>query len=98
MKSVSIVANRCSFCILSIYLSYLDIRLSCHSNFLEYCGNPKRYLALQAKDVPKKSPEAYIFRRPFLRELFFRGAYIRKENYVSKSATLILGGKFKSRN
>ena len=73
MKSVSIVANRCSFCILSIYLSYLDIRLSCHSNFLEYCENPKRYLALQAKDVPKKSPEAYIFRRPFLRDLFLEG-------------------------
>ena len=50
-KSVSIVANRCSFCILSIYLNYLDIRLSCYSNFLENCGNPKRYLALQAKDV-----------------------------------------------
>ena len=47
-KSFSIVANRGSFCILSIYLNYLDIRFSCYSNFLENCGNPKHYLA---KDV-----------------------------------------------
>ena len=60
-KSVSIVANRCSFCILSIYLNYLDIRLSCYGNFLENCGNPKRYLALQAKDGRRLlSPGSFV--------------------------------------
>ena len=50
-KSVSTVANWCSFCVLSLYLNYLDIRFSRYTNFLENCGNRKRYLALQAKDV-----------------------------------------------
>ena len=43
------------------------------------------------RKIPKISPVAYIFQRPFLRGLFlerlvFRGAYIRTENCVSKSA------------
>ena len=43
--------------------------------------------------LPKISPRAYIFQRPFLRgtfleELIFEGAYVRKEICVSKSIGL----------
>ena len=41
------------------------------------------------RKIPKISPGAYIFQRPFVRGLFL-------EDYVSKSARLILGGKFAS--
>ena len=45
------------------------------------------------RKIPKKSPEAYIFQRPFLRGLFlegliFGGAYLRREICVSKSIGL----------
>ena len=45
--------------------------------------------------IPKISPEAYIFQRPFLRGLFlegpiFGGAYVRREICVSKSIGLAL--------
>ena len=58
---------------------------------------------LAYRKIPKISPGAYIFQRPFLRGLFlegliFGGAYIRREVCVSKSARLILGGKFASQN
>ena len=42
------------------------------------------------RKIPKISPGAYIFQRPFVRGLFL-------EDYVSKSARLILGGKFEAR-
>ena len=45
--------------------------------------------------IPKISPRAYIFQRPFLRGLFleglvFRGAYLQREICVSKSIGLAL--------
>ena len=47
------------------------------------------------RKIPKLSPGAYIFQRPFLRGLFlegliFGGAYLRKEICVSKSIGLAL--------
>ena len=51
---------------------------------------PERY-----RKIPKISPGAYIFQRPFLRGLFlgglmFGGAYLRREICVSKSIGLAL--------
>ena len=48
--------------------------------------------------IPKISPRAYIFQRPFLRGLFFegpifRGAYVWREICVSKSVGLACSGK-----
>ena len=45
--------------------------------------------------IPKISPAAYIFQRPFMRNLFlegliFRGAYLRRDICVSKSIGLAL--------
>ena len=47
------------------------------------------------RKIPKISPGAYIFQRPFLRGLFlegliFKGAYLRREICVSKSIGLAL--------
>ena len=47
------------------------------------------------RKIPKISPGAYIFQRPFLRDLFFEGlifggAYLRKDICVSKSIGLAL--------
>ena len=47
------------------------------------------------RKIPKISPGAYIFQRPFLRSLFlegliFGGAYLRREICVSKSIGLYL--------
>ena len=47
------------------------------------------------RKIPKISPKAYIFQRPFLRGLFlegliFGGAYLQKEICVSKSIGLDL--------
>ena len=51
------------------------------------------YLAY--RKIPKISPGAYIFQKPFLRGLFlegliFGGAYLRREICVSKSIGLAL--------
>ena len=51
------------------------------------------------RKIPKISPGAYIFQRPFLRGLFlegliFAGAYLWREICVSKSIGLIVGRKF----
>ena len=48
--------------------------------------------------IPKISPRAYIFQRPFLRGLFlegliFGGAYLRREICVSKSIGLAISWK-----
>ena len=48
--------------------------------------------------IPKISPGAYIFQRPFLRGLFlegpiFGGAYVRREICVSNSIGLACSGK-----
>ena len=50
------------------------------------------------RKLPKISPRAYIFQRPFLRGLFlegliFGGAYVRREICVSKSIGLACSGK-----
>ena len=50
------------------------------------------------RKIPKISPGAYIFQRPFLRGLFlegpiFRGAYVRREICVSKLTELARSGK-----
>ena len=55
------------------------------------------------RKIPKTSPRTYFFQRSFLRglfleELIFGGTYMRRKGLVSKSATLILGGKFASQN
>ena len=57
-------------------------------------GTPFTY----RKIIPKISPGAYIFRRPFLRGLFleglkFGGAYVQREICVSKSIGLACSGK-----
>ena len=50
------------------------------------------------RKIPKTSPRAYIFQRPFFRGLFlegliFGGAYVRREICVSKSIGLACSGK-----
>ena len=50
------------------------------------------------RKIPKISPGAYIFQRPFLRGLFlegpiFGGAYVRREICVSKSIGLACNGR-----
>ena len=50
------------------------------------------------RKIPKISPGAYTFQRPFLRGLFlegpiFGGAYVRREICVSKSIGLACSGK-----
>ena len=55
----------------------------------EFCRQTKY------RKIPKISPGAYIFQRPFLRGLFlegliFGGAYLRTEICVSKSIWLAL--------
>ena len=50
---------------------------------------------MNCRKIPKISPGAYIFQRPFLRGLFlegliYGGAYLRSEIYVSKSIRLAL--------
>ena len=54
--------------------------------------------ARKYRKIPKISPRAYSFQRPFLRGLFlegpiFRGAYVRREICVSKSIGLACNGK-----
>ena len=51
--------------------------------------------SIKYRKIPKISPGAYIFQRPFLRGLFlegliFGGAYLRREICVSKSIGLAL--------
>ena len=59
----------------------------------------KQFVAMCSyRKIPKISPGAYIFQRPFLRGLFlegliFGGAYVRREIFVSKSIGLACSGK-----
>ena len=53
---------------------------------------------IEYSKIPKVSPRAYIFQRPFLMGLFlegpiFGGAYARREICVSKSIGLACSGK-----
>ena len=55
----------------------------------------KQPTALKYRKIPQISPGAYIFQKPFLRDLFlegliFGGAYIRREICVSRSIGLAL--------
>ena len=55
-------------------------------------------LILRYRKIPKVSPAAYIFQRPFLRGLFlegpiFGGAYVLREICVSKLIGLACSGK-----
>ena len=52
-------------------------------------------ISKEYRKIPKVSPGAYIFQRPFLRGLFlegliFGGAYLQREICVSKSIGLAL--------
>jgi len=54
-----------------------------------------RWNSIIYRKIPKISPGAYIFQRPFLRGLFlegliYGGAYLRREIWVSKSIGLAL--------
>ena len=53
------------------------------------------------RKIPKISPGAYIFQRPFLRGLFLEGSYIRRglstegnSRFKIDWASLIVGSKF----
>ena len=63
------------------------------------CFTNPRYIIVASlvnyRKIPKISPGAYIFQRPFLRGLFlegliFGGAYLRREICVTKSIGLAL--------
>ena len=71
-------------------VSVMDNNLTFLFSFSE-----KYFLSHKYRKIPKISPGAYIFQRPFLRGLFlegliFGGAYIRREICVSKSIGLAL--------
>ena len=64
----------------------VNVRCCSRLYYLTYCK------------IPKISPGAYIFQRPFLRGLvleglIFGGAYVRREICVTKSIDLACGGK-----
>ena len=50
----------------------------------------KTMIVKRYSKIPKMSPEAYIFQRPFFEGLIFGGAYVRREICVSKSIKLAL--------
>ena len=64
--------------------------------YLKYRGLKTIYfIRIQYRKIPKISPGAYIFQRPFLRGLFlegliFGGAYLRREICISESIGLAL--------
>ena len=47
-------------------------------------------ISKEYRKIPKISPGAYIFQRPFFEGLIFGGAYLRREICVSKSIGLAL--------
>ena len=49
-------------------------------------------LFINYRKIPKISPGAYIFQRPFFEGLIFGGAYLRREICVSKSIGLSFSG------
>ena len=64
-------------------------------NDAAYAGHPGFHCSRPYRKIPKISPKAYIFQRPFLRGLFlegliFGGAYLRREICVSQSIGLAL--------
>ena len=65
------------------------------SSLLKYSKSYSVQIVYSFRKIPKISPGAYIFQRPFLRG-FFLGAYLRRQICVSKIdwASLILERKF----
>ena len=66
-----------------IYLNNLNKKVSCFQR-------EDSTLYIKYRKIPKISPGAYIFQRPYLRGLFLEGlifgeAYLRREICVSKS-------------
>ena len=62
---------------------------------MQYLFLRENVLFMCYRKIPKISPGAYIFQRPFLRGLFsegriFGGAYLRMEICVSKSIGLAI--------
>ena len=60
-----------------------------------YAGHPGFHCSRPYRKIPKISPGAYIFQRPFLGGLFlegliFGGTYLRREICVSQSIGLAL--------
>ena len=82
------------------------VKFAVHLAWLEVHTSPQWFGQVTYRKIPKISPGAYIFQRSFLggllwEGLIFGGAYIRGgggggEICVSKSAGLIIGGKFVS--
>ena len=73
--------------LLSLFCNYLYFSMS--TSAYGYLPKPSQ---IKYRKILKISPGAYIFKCPLW------GAYIRREVFVSKSARLILGGKFASQN
>ena len=68
------------------------------SSLLKYSKSYSVQIVYSFRKIPKISPGAYIFQRPFLRGLFlegliFGGAYVRREVCVSKSIELAYSWK-----
>ena len=73
------------------------ITLKIYFNYLSSIYQPL-FTPVTYRKIPKISPGAYIFQRPFLRGLFlkgliFGGAYVRRKICVSKSIGLACSGK-----
>ena len=66
------------------------------SGFAQFKGRSSLFGSVKAyRKIPKITPAAYTFQRPFLRglfleELIFGGAYLRREMCVSKSIGIAL--------
>ena len=96
----------CSLKILNLFKSLKETNLGTAQPFLtpkidhlnfDYMNQVNK-MNLKYRKIPKISPRAYIFQRPFLRGLFlegliFGGAYLRREICVSKSIGLACSGK-----
>ena len=95
---ISFVHDRMG-CVTRILLFRVNsmLRLLLYSAFTQ-TQNTRVQLWRKYFKIPKISPGAYIFQRPFLRGLFlegpiFGGAYVRREICVSKSIGLACSGK-----
>ena len=74
------------------------VRRKCRKELQKLIRMEQFFLLLKYSKIPKISPGAYIFQRPFLRGLFlegliFGGAYVRREICLSKSIGLACSGK-----
>ena len=87
---------------------FLSVKVQNDRNAIERCARsgpkkltktssrfPNHFTLINYRKIPKISPGAYIFERPFLRGLFlegliFGGAYLRREICVSNLKGLAL--------